>query len=80
MHASYSLPAPAQMLKCCVNNVPSHAQDPFSEEELQYISNLDIVRDAAHLRSLGIREECVATCTCDRGARAVLKVCFVFQS
>eukprot|EP00750_Incisomonas_marina_P009023 INCI15775.1.p1 GENE.INCI15775.1~~INCI15775.1.p1 ORF type:complete len:811 (-),score=118.66 INCI15775.1:231-2663(-) len=38
------------------------AHDPFSDEELQYISNLDIVRDAAHLRSLGIREECVATC------------------
>jgi len=38
-------------------------QEPLSDEELDYVNKLDVARDAAHLRSLGIREECVTTCT-----------------
>lgn len=34
---------------------------PFDQEELQYISNLNVAKDAALLRELGIREECVRT-------------------
>jgi hypothetical protein len=34
---------------------------PFDQEELQYISNLNVANDAVLLRELGIREECVRT-------------------
>jgi len=34
---------------------------PFDQEELQYISNINVAKDAALLRELGIREECVRT-------------------
>eukprot|EP01102_Stenamoeba_stenopodia_P005519 TRINITY_DN1627_c0_g1_i1.p1 TRINITY_DN1627_c0_g1~~TRINITY_DN1627_c0_g1_i1.p1 ORF type:complete len:472 (-),score=83.34 TRINITY_DN1627_c0_g1_i1:194-1609(-) len=39
----------------------SQAKAPFGQEELQYIANINVAKDAALLRELGIREECVRT-------------------
>jgi len=39
----------------------SQSSKPFSEEELAYISKLNVSNDAHILRKLGIREECVKT-------------------
>ena len=38
------------------------AKEPFSPEELAHIASIDTEHDAALLRKLGIRNECIVTC------------------